>query len=78
MVVPERHLLPEAMLYNAKVINRLGKIEEGTTTSDYDSEEVKRQISINSAIAPCPWKNHRINVIDTPGILTLLVKLKEV
>ncbi|HHY13077.1 MAG TPA: GTP-binding protein, partial [Thermoanaerobacterales bacterium] len=68
--------LTEAMLYNAKVINRLGKIEEGTTTSDYDSEEVKRQISINSAIAPCPWKNHRINVIDTPGYFDFVGEVK--
>ncbi len=68
--------LTEAMLYNAKVIDRLGRVEEGTTTSDYEPEEVKRQISINSAIAPCPWKDYKINVIDTPGYFDFVGEVK--
>lgn len=68
--------LTEAMLYNAKVIDRLGRVEEGTTTSDYEPEEVKRQISINSAIAPCPWKEYKINVIDTPGYFDFVGEVK--
>ncbi len=59
--------LAEAMLFNTGVLDRFGKVNDGTTTTDYDPEEVKRKISINTAIAPCEWKNYKINVIDTPG-----------
>ena len=61
--------LAEAMLFNSGAINRLGKIEEGNTTSDYDEEEIRRQTSINSSIIPVEWKDHKINLIDTPGTL---------
>ncbi len=57
----------EAMLFNAGAIDRLGKITEATTTTDYDPEETKRKFSINTAVAPYEWKNIKINVIDTPG-----------
>src|SRR4030042_5163735 len=57
----------EAMLFTAGAITRLGKVSEGTTTSDYDPDEIKRQISINLAILPCPWKGVKANLIDTPG-----------
>jgi elongation factor G len=59
--------LTEAMLYNAKVIDRMGKVENGSTVSDYDPEEAKRQISISASIAPLDWKDHRVNIIDVPG-----------
>jgi len=59
--------LAEAMLFNTGVLDRFGKVTDGTTTTDYDPEEIKRQISINTAIAPCEWKDHKINLIDTPG-----------
>ena len=57
----------EAMLFTAGAITRLGKVTEGTTTSDYDPDEIKRQISINLSILPCPWKGVKANLIDTPG-----------
>ena len=57
----------EAMLFTAGAITRLGKVSEGTTTSDYDPDEIKRQISINLSILPCPWQGVKINLIDTPG-----------
>jgi elongation factor G len=57
----------EAMLFTAKAITRLGKVSEGTTTSDYDPDEIKRQISINLSILPCQWQGVKINLIDTPG-----------
>ena len=60
-------LLTEAMLFNAGEINRLGTIADGTTVSDYESEEVKRQCSINTSIAPIEWKDMKYNIIDTPG-----------
>ena len=59
--------LTEAMLFNAGLLERLGKVESGTTTTDYDPEEIKRTISINAALAPLEWKDTKINVIDAPG-----------
>tara|TARA_B100001750_G_scaffold223845_1_gene214452 strand:- start:621 stop:2678 length:2058 start_codon:yes stop_codon:yes gene_type:complete len=59
--------LSEAMLYETGAINRLGKTDDGTTTSDYEPEEQKRATSIQTSILPCTWNNHKINLIDTPG-----------
>ncbi|HZJ83789.1 MAG TPA: elongation factor G [Clostridia bacterium] len=59
--------LTEAMLFNAGGTDRFGRIEDGTTITDYDPEEIKRQISISAALAPLEWNNHKINVIDVPG-----------
>ncbi len=66
----------EAMLFNAKAINRLGKVEEGTTTSDYDPDEIKRRISINLSILPYQWKGAKINLIDTPGYSDFVGEVK--
>ena len=59
--------LAEAMLFSAGGTDRFGRVEDGTTTTDYDPEEIKRTISISSALAPLEWNNHKINVIDVPG-----------
>lgn len=59
--------LAEAMLFVAKGINRLGRVDDGNTVLDFDPEETRRHISINTALAPVEWKNHKINVLDTPG-----------
>ncbi|HEY5583502.1 MAG TPA: elongation factor G [Ruminiclostridium sp.] len=59
--------LAEAMLFNTGVLDRFGKVVDGTTTTDYEPEEIKRKISISTAMAPCEWLDHKINVIDTPG-----------
>lgn len=59
--------LAEAMLYNAKAIERMGKVEEGTTAADFDPEETKRQISISSAVLPFEWNDKKVNILDTPG-----------
>lgn len=58
----------ESILYLAKVSDRLGKIADGNTTLDFDAEEIKRQASIMTAVAPIEWKNTKINLIDTPGL----------
>ena len=55
-------------MYLSKVTERLGKISEGNTTLDFDAEEIKRQASIMTAVAPVEWKNTKINLIDTPGL----------
>ncbi len=59
--------LVEALLFSAGAINRLGRVEDGTTTTDYDADEIKRQITINIGVAYCDYKDHRINLVDMPG-----------
>lgn len=68
--------LAEAMLYNSGSTDRLGKIDEGNTICDYDPEEIKRRISISNAIAPCEWKDNKINIIDTPGYFDFVGEVK--
>jgi elongation factor G len=59
--------LAEVMLYDAGVINRLGRVDDGNAAMDYEPEELKRNISISTAFHQFPWKKHTINIIDTPG-----------
>lgn len=59
--------LTEAALYTAKIVNRIGKVEDGNTISDFDKEEMARKISINTSVVPMEWEEHKINFIDTPG-----------
>lgn len=59
--------LAEALLHRAGVVNRLGRVEQGTTVCDHDPEEQRRLMSLSLAIAPFDWKGHRVNLIDTPG-----------
>ena len=59
--------LTEAMLFNAGLLDRMGRVEDGTTTTDYDPEEVKRTISISAAVAPFEWNGTKVNIIDAPG-----------
>ncbi|HYE11673.1 MAG TPA: GTP-binding protein, partial [Patescibacteria group bacterium] len=59
--------IAEAMLFNTGVLDRFGKVDDGTATTDFDPEEVKRKISISAATAPCEIHDVRLNVIDTPG-----------
>ena len=60
--------LAEAMLYLSKASDRLGKIADGNTQLDFDAEEIRRKVSIVTAVAPVEWKNTKINIIDTPGL----------
>ena len=59
--------LTEALLYVTHAISRLGRVEDGTTVSDWDPDEHKRRISIILSIIPLEWRDHKINLIDTPG-----------
>jgi len=68
--------LAEAVLFNAKAIARLGRVDEGTTTSDYDPDEIKRKISINLALLPCEWQGTKVNFIDTPGYADFVGEVK--
>jgi elongation factor G len=68
--------LAEAMIFDAGATNRLGKVEEGTTVSDYDAEEIRRKISLNTSIIPCEWNGHKVNVLDTPGYIDFVGEVK--
>lgn len=64
--------LCEAILYSAGAIDRIGTVEAGTTTMDYEPEEIARKISLSSAIAFCDHEGYRLNIIDTPGFVNFL------
>ncbi len=60
-------MFAESALWLSGAIKRQGTIEEGSTVTDFDDEEKRRQISLTTALAPVMWKNHKINLLDTPG-----------
>ena len=60
--------LAEAMLYMTGATDRFGKVADGNTTCDFDPEEIKRKVSILTAVAPLEYKDTKINLIDTPGL----------
>ena len=68
--------LAEVMVFDTGVTSRLGKVEEGSTVSDYDAEEIRRKISLNTSIIPCEWNGHKINVLDTPGYIDFMGEVK--
>lgn len=59
--------LSEAILFDAGMIDRLGKVDDGTATMDFEPEEIKRKISITSSLDHCEWNGHSIHIVDTPG-----------
>lgn len=67
--------LTEAMLYASKVIDRQGRVEDGTTVSDYDPEEIRRKISINTTLIPIEWEGKKINIFDAPGYFDFIGEL---
>jgi elongation factor G len=60
-------MLAEALLYAANATTRMGRIEDGTATTDFEPEEHEHQISVSLGLAPVEWDGHKINVIDAPG-----------
>jgi elongation factor G len=68
--------LVEAMLFNSGMIDRLGNVQDGNTTTDSEPEEIDRKISITSALSFCNWNKHRVNLIDTPGFINFLEDTK--
>ncbi|HMB21900.1 MAG TPA: elongation factor G [Anaerolineales bacterium] len=60
-------MLAEAFLHATGATTRLGKVEDGTTASDYDEEEVRRKISIYASMVPVEHRDHKINIVDAPG-----------
>jgi len=59
--------LSEAILFNTGMIDRLGRVDDGTSTMDFEPEEIKRKISITSSLDHCEWNGHSIHIVDTPG-----------
>lgn len=59
--------LIDAALYDSNAVTRQGRVDEGTSVVDYDPEELKRRMSLHTKVLPVEWKNHKINLIDTPG-----------
>jgi elongation factor G len=59
--------LVETSLFDAGSVERLGRVDDGTSVSDFDPDEQRRRMSINVSLAPLAWREHKINLIDTPG-----------
>jgi elongation factor G len=68
--------LSEAMLFAAKAVTRLGRVDDGTTASDFDPDEIRRNISVNLSILPCEWDNAKLNILDTPGYADFVGEVK--
>jgi len=68
--------MSEAMLFTSKATNRLGRVEEGTTVSDWDQDEIKRHISISSSLLPIEWRDHKLNILDSPGYADFIGEVK--
>ena len=68
--------LTEALLYRSGAINRMCKVEDGQTTTDYEPEEIKRGVSVNATLAPVEWNGTKINFIDTPGFADFVAEVK--
>ncbi len=60
-------MLAEALLHFSGATTRLGKIEDGTTVADFEDEEIRRRISLSTAVLPVEYREHKINLLDTPG-----------
>ena len=59
--------LAEAILFDTGMIDRLGRVDDGSSTMDFEPEEIKRRISITSSLDHCEWNGHSIHIVDTPG-----------
>src|SRR5262249_24069149 len=68
--------LLSAMLFAAGATNRLGRVDDGTTITDYDEDEINRKITIYSSLAHCDWNGIKINLLDTPGYGAFIVAAK--
>ena len=69
--------LTEAMAYLSGITNRLGKVTDGNTVSDYDKEEIKRKFSISTATVPIIWDKVKVNILDTPGFFDFVGEVEE-
>ena len=68
--------LGEAMLFSSGAISRQGRVEDGSTVSDFDEEEIRRHISLTTALLPIEWKDRKLNILDTPGFADFAGEVK--
>src|ERR1043165_9810962 len=68
--------LVSQLLFNAGATTRLGRIDDGTTTTAFDPDEIERKHSISAAVAHAEWKNTKINLLDTPGFGIFMMEAK--
>src|SRR5205814_5686081 len=64
--------LVSALLFDEGAVNRLGRVDEGSTVTDYDDEEIARKHTLSASLAYAEWNKHKINLIDTPGMANFL------
>ncbi|MGQ9618491.1 MAG: elongation factor G [Candidatus Aminicenantia bacterium] len=65
-----------ALLFDSGAVNRLGKVDQGNTITDFDPEEIERKITISSALCFCEWRGNRLNIVDTPGYGNFIMDTK--
>jgi elongation factor G len=70
--------LVSAMLFDAGATQRLGRVDDGSTVTDYDEDEIARKNTISSSVAHCEWNGKKINIIDTPGYAAFILDTKAV
>src|SRR5687767_797810 len=70
--------LVSQLLFNAGAITRMGRVEDGTTVTDFDQDEVERKHSISSAVAFVEWKDTKVNLLDAPGFGIFIMEAKSV
>ena len=68
--------LVSTMLFVAGSVNRIGRVDDGTTVTDFDEEEVARKHTLSSSLAHAEWQKTKINIIDTPGFANFLTDAK--
>ncbi len=68
--------LADALLFDTGAVSRLGRVDDNTSVSDYDPEEQRRKISINTSLIPCEWNGFKINLLDTPGYIDFVGEVK--
>ena len=64
--------LTEAILFDTGMVDRLGRVDDGTSSMDFEPEEIKRHITISSSLNHCEWKGHSLHIVDTPGYTNFL------
>lgn len=69
--------LTEAMAYLSGITNRLGKVADGNTVSDFDKEEIRRKFSISTSVVPIEWNKVKVNILDTPGFFDFVGEAEE-
>ena len=69
--------LTESMAYLGGLTSRMGRVEDGTTISDFTKEEQKREISIRTSLIPVEWNDYKINILDTPGYFDFIGEVEE-